>query len=162
MPFLDSLVSRQTLSFSKTCLMELGYGLSEKTQLCNGGDDSKIKPSVAAQAAVGKVASWGRRSTMDSVLASHPVAPGSILAFQLKIYFLRKFILSVLVRFIDSALLREWTGQSLIVVQTHLVLVCGKLVLQKSSELPYSDDFLPLGSNMVGWNSQHDGQLLHF
>ena len=79
MPFLDSLVSKQTLSFSKTCLMELGYGLSEKTQLCNGGDDSKIKPSVAAQAAVGKVASWGRRSTMDSVLASHPVAQGSIL-----------------------------------------------------------------------------------
>ena len=34
-------------------------------------------------------------------------------------------------RFIDSALLREWTVQSLIVDWTHLVLVLGKLVLQK-------------------------------
>ena len=35
-------------------------------------------------------------------------------------------------RFNDSALLREWTEQSLIVVRTHLVLVSGKLVLQKT------------------------------
>ena len=37
----------------------------------------------------------------------------------------------MLLRFNDSALLREWTVQSLIVVPTHLVLVSGKLVLQK-------------------------------
>ena len=37
-------------------------------------------------------------------------------------------------RFNDSALLREWTVQSLIVVRTHLVLVSGKLVLQKKKK----------------------------
>ena len=38
----------------------------------------------------------------------------------------------MLLRFIDSALLREWAVQSLIVDKTHLVLVSGKLVLQKT------------------------------
>ena len=37
----------------------------------------------------------------------------------------------MLLRFNDSAQLREWTVQSLINVRTHLVLVSGKLVLQK-------------------------------
>ena len=41
----------------------------------------------------------------------------------------RNFLMSL--KFNDSALLRECTVQSLIVVQTHLVLVSGKLVLQK-------------------------------
>ena len=41
----------------------------------------------------------------------------------------------MLPRFIDSALLREreWKVRSLIVDRTHLVLVSGKLVLQKTS-----------------------------
>ena len=55
---------------------------------------------------------------------SHPAAPGSILAFP---DYVQK---SMLPRFIDSALLREWTVQSLMVDQTHLLLVSGKLVLQ--------------------------------
>ena len=38
----------------------------------------------------------------------------------------------MLPRLIDSALLREWTVQSLIVDRTHLVQASGKLVLQKS------------------------------
>ena len=33
---------------------------------------------------------------------------------------------------IDKALLREWTVQSLIVDQTYLFLLSGKLVLQKN------------------------------
>ena len=37
----------------------------------------------------------------------------------------------MLLRFNDSALLREWTVQSFLVVQTHLVLISGKLVLLK-------------------------------
>ena len=37
----------------------------------------------------------------------------------------------MLLRFNDSALHREWMVQSLIVVQTHLVLGSGMLVLQK-------------------------------
>ena len=41
----------------------------------------------------------------------------------------------MLLRLIDSALLREWTVQSLIVDRTHLVLVRGKLVLQKKKNL---------------------------
>ena len=40
----------------------------------------------------------------------------------------------MLLRFIDSTLLREWTVQSLIVDQTHQVLVSGMLVLQKSQK----------------------------
>ena len=43
--------------------------------------------------------------------------------------FFRNFLM--LLRFNDSALLREVTVQSLIAVQTHLVLVRGKLVQQK-------------------------------
>ena len=38
----------------------------------------------------------------------------------------------MLPRLIDSALLREWTVQRLIVDRTHLVQASGKLVLQKS------------------------------
>ena len=38
----------------------------------------------------------------------------------------------MLPRFIDRALLREWTMQSLIVDQTHLALFCNKIVVQKS------------------------------
>ena len=50
----------------------------------------------------------------------------------------------MLLRFNDSALLREWTVQkSLIVVRTHLALVSGKLVLQK-------DAFSPLRSSLLG------------
>ena len=37
----------------------------------------------------------------------------------------------MLLRLYISALLREWTVQSLIFAQTHLVRVSGKLVLQK-------------------------------
>ena len=40
----------------------------------------------------------------------------------------------MLLRFNDSALLKEWTVQSLIVVQIHLVPVSGKLVLQKQNK----------------------------
>ena len=43
--------------------------------------------------------------------------------------FFQNFLM--LLRFNDSAPLREWTVQSFMVVQTHLVLVSGKLVLQK-------------------------------
>ena len=55
---------------------------------------------------------------------------GPRLRFSVFPRFFRNFLM--LLRFIDSALLREWTVQSLIVDQTHLVLVSGKLVLQKS------------------------------
>ena len=61
--------------------------------------------------------------TVKSILASHLAAPVLILGvFNL-----------MMPRFIDRPLLREWTVQSLIVDQTHLVLVSGKLVLQKVS-----------------------------
>ena len=68
---------------------------------------------------------------MDSVLASRPAAAQVLFTAFPKIYILRKFILSLLQRIIDSTLLREWTVQSLIVDRTHLELVLGKLVLQK-------------------------------
>ena len=50
----------------------------------------------------------GPHSTMDSVLASHPAALGSILGipedlFLTEIYFSRKFNLSMLPRLIDSS-----------------------------------------------------------
>ena len=41
----------------------------------------------------------------------------------------------MLLRFIDSTLLKEWTVQSLIVDQAHLVLVSSKQDLQKSYSL---------------------------
>ena len=63
---------------------------------------------------------------MDSILASRPVALGSILGVP---NFVEKDL--ALPRFINSALLRERTVQSLIVDRTQLVLVSGKLVLQK-------------------------------
>ena len=65
----------------------------------------------------------GPHSTMESILALHPAAQGLILGVPEDLF---------LLRFIVSALLREWTVQSLIVDRTHLVLVCGKLVLQKN------------------------------
>ena len=43
-----------------------------------------------------------------------------------------RIINSLLPRLIDSALLREWTAQSLKVDGTHLVLASGKLLLQKT------------------------------
>ena len=63
---------------------------------------------------------------MDSILASRPAALSSILGVP---NFFQKEL--ALPRFINSALLREWTVQSLIVDRTQLVLVSGKLVLQK-------------------------------
>ena len=60
---------------------------------------------------------------MESILALHPAARGRFLAFP-KIYFLRKFILSMLLRFIDSTALFsiKWTVQKLNDVdQTHLL-----------------------------------------
>ena len=41
----------------------------------------------------------------------------------------------MLPRFIDSALLRELTVQSLIADKTHLALISGNLVLQKSKKV---------------------------
>ena len=69
---------------------------------------------------------------MDSILASHPAAPGSIFG-ALKILprgFSSKTE-SMLQRFIYSALLRVRVNseKSLIVDRTHLELVSGKLVL---------------------------------
>ena len=64
---------------------------------------------------------------MDSVLASHPVAPGLISGFP------ENFFCSIL----DVAKVNRWCwleecGQRLENGdRTHLVLVCGKLVLQK-------------------------------
>ena len=64
---------------------------------------------------------------MDRILASRPVALGSILGVP---NFVEKDL--ALPRFINSALLIERTVQSLIVDRTQLVvLVSGKLVLQK-------------------------------
>ena len=63
---------------------------------------------------------------MDSILASRPAAPGSIIGVP-KI-FSEKF-LDVIEIYRQRALLRQWTVQSLIVDQTHPVLV--RAVLQK-------------------------------
>ena len=73
----------------------------------------------------------GPHGTMESVLALHPAAQGLIPGVPGDLF---------LLSFIVSALLREWTVQSLIVDRTHLVLVCGKLVLQKNCAL---SDFDP-------------------
>ena len=68
----------------------------------------------------------GPHSTVTtSIRASRPAAPGSILGIP------DFFTNSMLTRFNDSTLLREWTVQSLIVARTHPVLVSGKLELQK-------------------------------
>ena len=59
------------------------------------------------------LSSWGPHSTMDSVLASHPAAPG--------------LILSIGMRFIDSKhCLYNGECRNLIVDRTHPVLASGK------------------------------------
>ena len=73
--------------------------------------------------------SWeqgGRHSTVDSILTSRPADPGSILGVP-KIFTLE--ILDVVEIYRQHELLRQWTVQSLIVYQTHPVLV--RAVLQK-------------------------------
>ena len=70
---------------------------------------------------------------MDSVLASHPAALGSILGVPKDSFFTEIWSL-ILLRLIDSALFREWTVQGLIVDRTHLVLVSVKLILQKRQQ----------------------------
>ena len=67
---------------------------------------------------------------MDSILASHPAAPGSILGVP-KIF--SEKILDVVEIYRQRALLRQWTVQSLIVDRTHPVLV--RAVLQKKKKL---------------------------
>ena len=64
---------------------------------------------------------------MDSILASHPAAPGSILGVP-KIF----SDLDVVEIYRQRALLRQWTVQSLIVDRTHPVLV--RAVLQKKKK----------------------------
>ena len=74
---------------------------------------------------------------MDSILASHTAAPGLILRapdfFQEKVFLKEIFDVAKIYR--QRTALRERervTVQSLIVDRTHLVLVSGKLVLQKT------------------------------
>ena len=72
---------------------------------------------------------------------------------------------SMVTRFIDSALVREWTVLSLIVYWTHLVLVSGKLVLQKLSvhlRMPtkaYKDFLMPSFLLFSLFNSRNDARL---
>ena len=62
---------------------------------------------------------------MDIILASHPAAPSSILGVS-------EFVqIGCCQYFFDSALIKGWTVQILIVDRNHLVLVSDKLVLQK-------------------------------
>ena len=58
---------------------------------------------------------------------------------------------------IDSALLREWTVQSLIADRTHLVLVSGKLVQQKSGTLLSPSTILFEGPSIGGWSDLKKG-----
>ena len=69
--------------------------------------------------------------TMFSILASRSAALGSILG--VPNFFQKKNLM--LSRFIDHTLFRQRIVQSLIVDETHLVLVSGKLVLQKEVSL---------------------------
>ena len=73
----------------------------------------------------------GPYSTADSIIAASPAALGSNLGVPQLIQ--KKN--STLLRLIDSTLLREreieWTVQSLVVDETHLVLFSAELVLQK-------------------------------
>ena len=64
-----------------------------------------------------------------SILASRSVALGFDSRHSL--FFSKKNLM--LPRFIDYILLRKWTVQSYVVDLTHLVLVSGKLFLQKVS-----------------------------
>ena len=70
----------------------------------------------------GRIAQW------LIALASRPAAPGFILGVP-EFFSSKNFMLP---RFIDTTLLREWTELSLIVDQSYLVMVSGKLVLQKN------------------------------
>ena len=67
-------------------------------------------------------------STIDSILASHPAAPGSVLGVP------KNLSLLMLLRFIDST---AWnSGQRLYQVnRTHLVLASGKVVPQKTYKM---------------------------
>ena len=84
----------------------------------------------------------GPHSTLNSILASRPAAPGSILGVP-KIF--SDKILDVVEIYRQRALLRQWTVQSLIVDWTHPVLV--RAVLQKKPVLlqygPPRDPSLP-------------------
>ena len=62
---------------------------------------------------------------MDSVLASHPAALGSILGVPKDSFFTEIWSL-ILLRLIDSALFREWQVQD-------LILVSAKLIVQKKT-----------------------------
>ena len=55
-------------------------------------------------------------------------------------------------RFMFIAPLREWTIQSLIVHQTHLILVSGRLVLQKKI-LTWIEAFKVLRQSLLNLNS---------
>ena len=61
-------------------------------------------------------------SSVESILASRAASPGVILVAPEKNL--------MLLRFLNCALLIEWTVKSLIVDRTHLLLVNSKLVLQ--------------------------------
>ena len=73
---------------------------------------------------------WGRYSPEVAFALHTQPARVQFSAFP---RFFRNFLM--LLRFNDSALLWEWTVQSLKVVRTHLVLISGRLVLQKRLEL---------------------------
>ena len=76
-------------------------------------------------------ATGGPHSTMDSVLASHPAAPGSIIGNH------ENFFGRILgVAKVDRQHWLEESEQWLENVErTHKVLVCGKLVFQKNTEI---------------------------
>ena len=76
----------------------------------------------------GNIMFGGLHSTVDSILASRPAAPVSILGVP-KIF--SENILDVVEIYWQRALLRQWTVQSLIVDQTHPVLVRAVLHKQK-------------------------------
>ena len=71
----------------------------------------------------------GPHRTVDSILASRPAAPGSILCVPKIFLELSWKILDVVEIYQQRALLRQWTVQSLIVDRTHPALV--RAVLQK-------------------------------
>ena len=74
------------------------------------------------------VSGVGLPSTVGSILASLPAAPGLI--FGIPNFFQRKIQCCQYLSYLYLSA-GEWTEQSLIVDQTHLVLVSGKLVQQK-------------------------------
>ena len=77
------------------------------------------------------------RGTVDRILAPRPAAPGSILGDpkffrEISPEFFQRNILCCRDLSTAHCLKREWTAQSLIVDRTHIVLIRGKLVLQKA------------------------------